>query len=217
MYKFTFFWSVANLSRNTLRDHREAWVLVLLQLLTKLKIATYYKSLSPQYRDSRPDCSPPLLHSNKTQTQSTALHTMIPADWKRSKKKKIGSTLYLHGPLPFTVMVMHQHKSQQPERAKWTFSRGNSLKQNAIADFPSTRMPLTTRGAPPGALASLDKTPISQMFIEGRVRELLGGRDQYRVQMLQASSLIWSVTKGVGGAVTVQNSYIKQHFFTRVV
>lgn len=134
--------------------------------------------------------------------------------WEEENKK---STLP-PWPTPFMVVVMHQQKSQQLERAKWTFSREHSLNLKALSYFPSTMMPLTATGAPSRRLACLDKSSLAQISIEGRARELLGGGYQQRGQMLQASCLVWhQLQKGCGGALTVQTWLIKQQIFTHVV
>lgn len=119
-------------------------------------------------------------------------------------------------PTPFMVMVMHQQKSQQLERAKWTFSREHSPDLKAPSYFPSTLMLPTARGAPSRPLSSLDKPSLAQISREGRVRELLGGGYQERVQMPQASILVWQELQR-GAAVTAQPWLIKQQFLSHGV
>lgn len=119
-------------------------------------------------------------------------------------------------PTPFMVMVVHQQKSQQLERAKWTFSREHSPDLKAPSYFPSTLMLPTARGAPSRPLSSLDKPLLAQISREGRVRELLGGGYQERVQMPQASKLVWQELQR-GGAVTEQPWLIKQQFLSHGV
>lgn len=97
------------------------------------------------------------------------------------------------------VLVMHQQKSQQMERAKWTFSWEHSPDLKAPSYFPSSLMSLTARGGPSRPLSSPDKPSLAQISTEGRARELQGGGFQERVQMLGASWLVWQeLQRGVG-------------------